>query len=365
MYTRLNNTRVGFIPLFVLWLFCICPAHLWASNTPGKILVGISEFPPLIYTENDQYKGFAVDIFEETIRLMEIEYELIPFQTAEKLVSAVQTATVDCGLAGLIPTSQAEGKIDFSHFLLQSGLQILVPVTQTHSFLNTIFHVIDSEIYKGLGWFILFMLIAAHVIWFIERKVNPDEFPRTYFAGVWEALWWSTVTVTTVGYGDKAPRGTLGRLFGLFWMVAGIFIFANFTATISSSLSVMHTSQLVNGPSDLSDKIVVSPKGSVAISYAEQHGWKLKQVDTLADAYSLLEKREADAVVFDAPALHYYAAGKGKNTVKVVGPLFHRDGYAMAFPLNSPLRKKVNKAILKMQENGDYDRIYQKWFGTL
>jgi len=68
-------------------------------------------------------------------------------------------------------------------------------------------------------------------------------------------------------------------------------------------------------------------------------------------------------VVFDSPALHYYASGKGKDTVKVVGPLFHSDGYAMAFPLNSPLRKKVNKAILMMQENGDYDRIYQKWFG--
>ncbi len=98
------------------------------------------------------------------------------------------------------------------------------------------------------------------------------------------------MTVTTVGYGDKAPRGGLGRLFGLFWMVAGIFIFANFTATISSSLSVMHTNQKINGPSDLLDKIVVSPKGSVAIPFAEQHGWKHKQVDTQEEAYSILEK---------------------------------------------------------------------------
>ncbi len=98
------------------------------------------------------------------------------------------------------------------------------------------------------------------------------------------------MTVTTVGYGDKAPRGGLGRLFGLFWMVTGIFIFANFTATISSSLSVMHTNQKINGPSDLLDKIVVSPKGSVAIPFAEQHGWKHKQVDTQEEAYSILEK---------------------------------------------------------------------------
>ncbi len=142
---------------------------------------------PLIYAENNQYEGFAVEIFEKVARLMKTEYELITFQTADKIVSAVQTGQIECGLGGLIPTAQLEGKMDFSHFLFQSGLQILVPVTQSHSLLNTIFHVFDSEIYKGLGWFILFMLIAAHIIWFIEKKVNPEEFPKTYLAGVWEA----------------------------------------------------------------------------------------------------------------------------------------------------------------------------------
>jgi hypothetical protein len=43
-----------------------------------------------------------------------------------------------------------------------------------------------------------------------------------YVDGVDHALWWSAVTVTTVGYGDKAPVTRVGRLFAVIWMFCGI-----------------------------------------------------------------------------------------------------------------------------------------------
>ncbi|MBI2181592.1 MAG: transporter substrate-binding domain-containing protein [Deltaproteobacteria bacterium] len=35
----------------------------------------------------------------------------------------------------------------------------------------------------------------------------------------------------------------------------------------------------------------------------------------------------------------------------------------MVFPDKSPLRKRVNEALLKLRENGAYDQLYKKWFG--
>jgi voltage-gated potassium channel len=48
-----------------------------------------------------------------------------------------------------------------------------------------------------------------------------------------DALWWSFVTVATVGYGDKVPITTGGRLTALFLMLVGIAMFGILTSTLS------------------------------------------------------------------------------------------------------------------------------------
>ena len=56
------------------------------------------------------------------------------------------------------------------------------------------------------------------------------------FQSVGSLLLWSIVTTTTVGYGDKIPVTTGGKIFGAFLMLAGIASFSLFTASVSSML---------------------------------------------------------------------------------------------------------------------------------
>ena len=49
-----------------------------------------------------------------------------------------------------------------------------------------------------------------------------------------DAIWWSYVTITTVGYGDKFPITTEGRIIGDILMTTGVGIFGTFTALVSS-----------------------------------------------------------------------------------------------------------------------------------
>jgi voltage-gated potassium channel len=49
-----------------------------------------------------------------------------------------------------------------------------------------------------------------------------------------ESIWWSLVTVTTVGYGDKYPITTEGRLIGVILMFVGVGLFGTFTAYVAS-----------------------------------------------------------------------------------------------------------------------------------
>lgn len=49
-----------------------------------------------------------------------------------------------------------------------------------------------------------------------------------------DALWWSNVTITTVGYGDKFPVTTSGRILGAALMTVGVGIFGTLTALMAS-----------------------------------------------------------------------------------------------------------------------------------
>ena len=48
--------------------------------------------------------------------------------------------------------------------------------------------------------------IAGFVAWLFETRKNKDEFPRSFFRGWFEGTWWSFISMTTVGYGDRVPR---------------------------------------------------------------------------------------------------------------------------------------------------------------
>lgn len=78
---------------------------------------------------------------------------------------------------------------------------------------------------------IIMVLVAALAIYDVE---SPD--PESMIDSFGDALWWSIVTVTTVGYGDIAPVTAFGRVVGIALMSGGIALAGVLTATVSAYL---------------------------------------------------------------------------------------------------------------------------------
>lgn len=74
--------------------------------------------------------------------------------------------------------------------------------------------------------------IAAMLLFFIEGDTKPAQ-----FGSITRALWWSVVTLTTVGYGDVYPESVLGRIAAGLVAVAGIGIVAMPTGILASSFA--------------------------------------------------------------------------------------------------------------------------------
>ncbi|MGD8991673.1 MAG: glycine betaine/L-proline ABC transporter substrate-binding protein ProX [Desulfobacterales bacterium] len=323
-------------------------------------------FEPFVIYQDKQYTGFSIELWEKIAESLGMPYELYGVNTIAKLLDEVERGAADVAIAGISITAEREQVLDFSHAFFESGLQIMVPVSSGSiigEVVSKIFSVIFSrELLYGVAIFGVVLLIAAHIIWILERRHNP-QFPGGYLQGLWHSIWWAVVTVTTVGYGDKTPKGTIGRLFGLVWILAGYFVFAYFTASVTSTVTVQELLGTIDSPRDLFGKQVATVERSTAADFLAAQGIAAVKVESVDNAYPLLESGKVDAIVYDAPVLQHHASRKGKGRVKVVGLLFEEQNYGIALQVRSPYREKINIALLKLIESGAYQEIVDRWFG--
>lgn len=77
---------------------------------------------------------------------------------------------------------------------------------------------------------LVIMVIAASGIYMMEHENQLDV-----FGSIPQSMWWSTVTLTTVGYGDVYPITFLGKVFAAVIMVAGVGLVALPTGILASS----------------------------------------------------------------------------------------------------------------------------------
>ncbi len=101
--------------------------------------------------------------------------------------------------------------------------------------MQTLMEVLRSEaktLLAAVSVLFIVMIFAATGIYYIEHTVQPEE-----FSSIPAAMWWSLVTLTTVGYGDVVPITPLGRVFGGLITLLGVGLYALPAGILSSSFT--------------------------------------------------------------------------------------------------------------------------------
>ena len=347
----------------------VAVAPLGEGAAPGGALrVAARVLPPFVIYDNGTYSGFEVEVVRLIAARLGMTAEIHSVDTVAKQIDDISRGIADVGLGGAAITESREQTVDFSVPLLDSGLTILTTAEGSRGLGQRIVTFSRAIAQSDLPWLLavfgLAVLIAAHLIWLLERRHNPD-FAVPYRTGIWDSFYWSVVTMSTVGYGDKVARGARGRVFALLWISLGTLIFASFTAAIASSLAVNELRSEISGPHDLAGKRVATVASSAGETYLPSIGVGAVVVEDVDDAYRLLADGEVDAVVFDAPVLRYHAAYEGTGDVVTAGPDFQRVRYAlMVDEADAELREQLNLALLDLIESGIYGRLHDGWFGA-
>ena len=262
-------------------------------------------------------------------------------------------------------TAEREVLVDFSDAYYMSGAAIVVPAQKAgQGWFRVASRFFSVEFLQVIGLLILLWLIAGVAVWLFEGRRNREMFGGGPAKGVAQGIWWAAVTMTTVGYGDLAPKTAGGRIVGVVWMFAAIISISGFTAAISSSLTVGELSGKVRGIHDLATARV----GTVAESSAEAYLMKkgIKQVRSFGnprDGLKSLVDAETDAFVFQGPVVKYLAKNEFLGRVEVLPGTFDHHYMGMAVPPGSQLREPLNRALLAFMETDQWTQILKQYLG--
>ncbi|XP_073729388.1 potassium voltage-gated channel subfamily KQT member 5 isoform X4 [Misgurnus anguillicaudatus] len=140
-----------------------------------------------------------------------------PFCVIDIIVLIASIAVVSAGSQGNIFATSALRSLRF--------LQILRMVRMdrrggTWKLLGSVVYAHSKELVTA--WYIGFLVLifSSFLVYLVEKEINKQ------FATYADALWWGTITLTTIGYGDKTPQTWTGRLLSAGFALLGISFFA-------------------------------------------------------------------------------------------------------------------------------------------
>ena len=315
----------------------------------------------MCHAYDSTYTGFDIELWEEIAQELELAFTYNETNLKGIFADLVE-GNADVAFSCITVTEEREKIVDFSHHYLDSGLRIMVLNKSKFSLAQSVKSLYSPIVVKSLTYIGLFIIICGHVFWWVER--GHKYISAKYIPGIFQAFWYTLVTMTTVGYGDIVPRSWVGRLMACLVMIIGIGIFGWTIAQLSSAITLQTLHSDITDHWDLRDRLVATVEGTTSVTALEKLGAVVIPAKSIDQAYEKLLKEEVNAVVFDSPTILYYARNKGAGKVSVVGPLFDIQYYGFLFPQGSELREPVNRALLKLRTNGIYDKLHSKWFGS-
>lgn len=369
MFLNANCLRICCALIAAILLFSSSPSKTTAEikkSKPNKLLIGAADLPPYsMKTSDGKWEGFGIDLWRAVAKEWGVQFDIREYKWTREISQAIQAGEID--LTTAVPVTEAnEIILDLSHTIHRSGLGIAVRADfHSPGWFNYIKGMASFDILKAVSLLLLLSLLAGIIIWLLESGKNRDMFGEKLPKGLGQGLWWALVTMTTVGYGDKAPKTVGGRIVAVIWMLFSIILIISYTAAITTSFAVHELQGRVKGPRDLPEARVGVLNESETYAYLHQKGIPLVPFEKIHDGLQAVIEDRVDAFVDDAAQLKYLVKKAFPGQLHVLPETFSHYYMSMALPSGSQYRESLNRALSKIIQQDDWIQLKERYFGTV
>ncbi|CAN6170490.1 unnamed protein product [Urochloa humidicola] len=318
----------------------------------------------------DGVSGYCVDVFKAAVALLPypVPVSFVLFGDGVKnpsyseLVQRVADGHFDAAVGDISIVTNRTRVVDFTQPYVESGLVIVSPVKAKNSNEWAFLKPFTPGMWAITGAFFLFV---GAVVWILEHRFNPEfrGSPRKQMV----TIFWFSFSTMFFAHRENTVS-TLGRFVLLFWLFVVLIINSSYTASLTSILTVQQLSTGIQGLDSLlsSGDPIGYQVGSFARSYlTDELGVPAARLRELAitDYADSLQRGPANggvaAIVDELPYVELFLSTNCQ--FRTVGQEFTKSGWGFAFQRDSPLAVDLSTAILTLSENGDLQRIHDKW----
>lgn len=337
------------------------PAQTAVITGETLTVAAVQARPFVMKTEDGRWEGLSIELWRSVADGLGLSYE---FREAglQDLLDGVASGAFDVGVGALTITPSREARLDFTHPFYTTGFAIAVPEAQSSIF-SMITRLWSWEFLQAIVLLGCLLGVVGLLFWLAERKRNPEQFGGKPWTGVGSGFWFSAVTMTTVGYGDKAPVTVAGRIVALVWMFAAVIIISTFTGMIASSLTAERLAGAVRSADDLPNVRVGSIAGSASDERLAADRVDFRSFENVGAGFDAIIDGDIDAFVYDAPLLRYLAKTEYEGKVMVLPATFGRQDYGFALPAGSGMRETINRRLLEYVESDAWQASLYRYLG--
>lgn len=325
-----------------------------AGITKSPILnIGIfPDEPPISYvSRSGEYRGIAVDIWEEIATLLQLKYKYTPVHTTyEQAIRDLAAGKYDLLVGPVSVTHERIKLIDYSrpYFLNKVGVAVKDKKVNFFTTISSIFGI--TLLILIISFFVCF-IIFSHVFWLYERD-KCKQVSKNYRDGIKEAMW-TTITsfLRDVLYD---PKSTGARIVLGFWLLLSVIFMATISAVVTATLTYSLTQGYApfEHVSDLNNKLIGVEKDTADVQIALEFGAKVYQQDTTYLSLQSLSTGYVNGVVGDYFLMHTIIRTHPELKVHMSNLILSNDEYAFAIRNGNKLRKDIDTYLTMLQDKG-------------
>lgn len=351
----------------LFWTFVFASpvqADAGTGQPRAKIVVGTMRVPPFVLRSDEgQWRGLSIDLWKRIADELKVPFEFREFDyDLPGLLDAVEHGRVDAVIAAIPITQEGEARFDFTHPYFAAGLGIAVRGEPHGSLAGTLTGLFTYQFVVAIAALFGLLLLVGVLIWLLERR-QKSHFDSRPSQGIADGVWWAAVTMTSTGYGDKVPATLGGRVLAVIWMFASIFLVALFSATLASSFVVGRLQTGISGPDDLTRVRVAAVSGTTGEQWLNAQGLNIRTYPFVIQAMKALRRGDVQALIYEKAILGYMIKEYGWNELRVLPHTLAVREYAIALPNDSPIKKSINLALLKVVHGPAWKDIIQRYLG--